>query len=95
MQAADAEFGGLFDQPVDLGTLHRSEHEGEIGYLLERFGGVLHRQGHALLARFADPREPFTVGAVEQQDLTSNAEPEHVAEVVGLTGIQVDRGADT
>ena len=45
---------------------------------------------HPLLAGLGDPRQPFAGAAVEQQQLAARAHPQHIAEIVRLTGVELD-----
>ena len=50
-------------------------------------------QRHPLLAGLGDAREPFARRSVEHQQLGALAEPEDVAEIIGLVAVELDRRA--
>ena len=48
------------------------------------------REGHAFLAGLGDARQPFARAAVEQQHFAPSPSRMHIAEIIGLAGIEID-----
>ena len=53
----------------------------------------LNRKAHTPSADSADPAQKFALGLVERRDLSLGAKPQHVAQPVRLSSIELDRGA--
>jgi hypothetical protein len=88
LQPCDAEFGRLFDDPVEPRLLDRREAEPEIGH---RFAGVrllLDADRQRPLDGLGDGAQPFATDIVEQQQRVADLHPHHPQQI--MSGGAVD-----
>ncbi len=91
LQHAGAHLDRLLHEIVEPALLQRREAVDEIGTRRLRprlFDG---REPHRLPGPGGDPRQPFAVAAVEDQQLGAFAKPQHIRQIVALLLGRLDR----
>ena len=84
LQHAGAHLDRLLHEIVEPPLLQRREAVDEIGTRRLRPRLLDGREPHRLLGPGSDPRQPFAVAAVEDQQLGAFAKPQHVRQIVAL-----------
>src|SRR5436190_3310182 len=90
---SDAELGRLLHQPIGLRAFDWREGEPNVHDLLRFTRAAIDSQRPTLFAALRDARQPFARMAIEEQQLVAHPEPQDIAEVICLSGVQLDGDA--
>ena len=88
LQPRGAHLHRLLHQVIEPGMLERREQEMQVARPRLLAHALADQRGQRPLAGAGEPRLPFAVAAVEQQQGIAALEPQHVEQVIGLVAVE-------
>ena len=93
LQPRGPELDGLLHHVIEAGVFERCEQVMQIERAELGPGQRLHGQGNAAFSAVSERCPPFAVPSIEDQDPVAGLAAKHIAQIVGLGGVQSEAGA--